>query len=146
MLQKQADDFMKKEITDADDYADWIRWVFDARQGKQALPGAANCAEVPVLLQVQQMDTADSHNNFKEQLALLNNRKVSSRWGKICQKIQVDQNLDEKKGRQLWGVLERYQDVFAWNKGELGCCTVREHSIDTQGFPPCKVAPGRLSY
>jgi hypothetical protein len=36
--------------------------------------------------------------------------------------------------------------VFAWNKGELGCCTVGEHSIDTQGFPPCKVAPGRLSY
>jgi len=43
-------------------------------------------------------------------------------------------------------MLERYQDVFAWNKGELGCCTVGEHSIDTQGFPPCKVAPGRLSY
>jgi len=113
MLQKQADDFMKKEITDADDYADWIKWVSDARQGKQALPGAANCAEVPVLLQVQQMDTADSHNNFKEQLESSNNRKASSRWGEICQKIRVDQNLDEKKGQQLWGVLERYQDVFA---------------------------------
>jgi hypothetical protein len=36
--------------------------------------------------------------------------------------------------------------VFAWNKGELGCCTFGEHSIDTQGFPPCKVAPGQLSY
>jgi len=43
-------------------------------------------------------------------------------------------------------MLERYQDVFAWNKGELGCCTVVEHSIDTQGFPPCRVALGRLSY
>ncbi|CAK9862498.1 unnamed protein product [Sphagnum jensenii] len=29
-LQKQADDLMKKEITDADDYANWIRWVTDA--------------------------------------------------------------------------------------------------------------------
>ncbi len=48
--------------------------------------------------------------------------------------------------RQLWGILERYQDVFAWNKGELGCCTIGEHSIDTQGFPPCKASPGRLSY
>jgi len=75
-----------------------------------------------------------------------NNRKASSRWGEIWQKIRVDQNLDEKKGQQLWGVLERYQDVFAWNKGELGCCIVEEHSIDTQGFPPCKVAPSRLSY
>jgi hypothetical protein len=43
-------------------------------------------------------------------------------------------------------VLERYWDVFAWNKGELGCCTVGEHVIDTQGFPPCRAAPGRLSY
>jgi len=92
------------------------------------------------------MDTADSHNNFKEQLALSNNWKVGSRWEEICQRIRVDQNLDEKNGQQLWGVLERYQDVFVWNKGELGCCTVGEHSIDTQGFPPCKVAPGRLSY
>jgi hypothetical protein len=48
--------------------------------------------------------------------------------------------------RQLWSILEQYQDVFAWNKGELGCCNVGEHIIDTQGFPPCKVALGRLSY
>jgi hypothetical protein len=145
-LQEQADDFMKEEITDADDYADWIRWVSDAEQGRQALPGAANCAKVHVLLQVQQMGIVNSHNSFKEQLALSNNHKASSRWGEICQKIRIDQNLDEKKGQQLWGILERYQDVFAWNKGELGCCTVGERSIDTQGFPPCKVAPSRLSY
>jgi hypothetical protein len=81
---------MKEEITDADDYVDWIRWVFDAEQGKQTLPGTTNCAEVHVLLQVQQMDIVDSHNSFKEQLALSNNRKASSRWGEICQKIRVD--------------------------------------------------------
>ncbi len=28
-LQQQADDLMKEEITDADDYANWIRWVAD---------------------------------------------------------------------------------------------------------------------
>jgi hypothetical protein len=145
-LQEQAADFIKEEITDADDYADWIMWVSDAKQGKQALPGAANCAEVRVLLQVQQVDTVDSHDGFRKQLALSNNWMVSSRWEEICQRIRIDQNLDAKKGQQLWGVLERYQDVFAWNKGELGCCIVGEHSIDTQGFPPCKVAPGRLSY
>ncbi len=43
-------------------------------------------------------------------------------------------------------MLGNYQDIFAWNKGELGCCTVGEHSIDTQGFPPCRVSPGRLSF
>jgi len=77
------------------------------------------------------MDIADSHSNFKERLVLSNDCKANSRWGEICQKIRIDQHLDEKKGQQLWGVLERYQDVFAWNKGELGCCTVGEHSIDT---------------
>ncbi len=31
ILQEQADDFME-EITEGDDYADWIRWVADAEQ------------------------------------------------------------------------------------------------------------------
>jgi hypothetical protein len=52
-----------------------------------------------VLLQVQQMDIADSHNSLKEPLS--NNRKADSRWGEICEKIRVDQNLDEEKGQQL---------------------------------------------
>ncbi len=69
-----------------------------------------------------------------------------TRWSEICQRIKVDHNLDEGRQQQLWGVLERYQDVFAWNKGELGCYTVGEHVIDTQGFPPCRAALGRLSY
>jgi hypothetical protein len=43
-------------------------------------------------------------------------------------------------------VLECYQDVFVWNKGELGYCTIKEHYVDSQGFPPCKVSPSRLSY
>ncbi len=58
----------------------------------------------------------------------------------------MDRNLDKGRQQQLWGMLERYQDVFAWNKGELGCCTIGEHVIDMQGFVPCRTAPGRLSY
>jgi hypothetical protein len=107
-LQEQANDFMKEEVTDADDYADWIRWVSDAEQGKQALPGTTTCVEVPVLLQVQQMNIANSYNSFKERLALSENNKANSRWEKICQKIRVDWHLDEKKGQQLWGLLERF--------------------------------------
>jgi hypothetical protein len=45
---------------------------------------------------------------------------VSSRGEDICQKLRIDQNLDELKRPLLWKMLERYQDVFAWNKGELG--------------------------
>jgi hypothetical protein len=40
----------------------------------------------------------------------------------------------------------KYQDVFAWNKGEFGYCTIGEHVVDIQGFPPCKVFPSWLSY
>jgi len=71
---------------------------------------------------------------------------MSTRWEEISQKIRIDHNLGEEKKQQLWKMLGNYQDVFAWNNGELGCCTVGEHSIDTQGFPPCKASPGRLSY
>jgi len=56
ILQKQADDFMEEEIADADDYADWIKWVSDAKKGKQAIFETVNRAEVPVLLQIHQMN------------------------------------------------------------------------------------------
>jgi hypothetical protein len=43
-LEKQAGDFMEEEITDADDYADWIQWAADAEQSKQTLPEATSAA------------------------------------------------------------------------------------------------------
>jgi hypothetical protein len=84
ILQEQVNDFMEEEITDADDYADWIKWVSDAEKGKQAIFETTNCAEVPILLQVHQIDSGDSHNNCKEQLALSDNHKVNTRWEEIC--------------------------------------------------------------
>ncbi|CAM6003706.1 unnamed protein product [Sphagnum balticum] len=81
-LEKQAGNFMKEEITDADDYADWIQWAADAEQGKQTLPEATSAARVSVILQVQQMDIANSSNNIKERI--VDNRKEDSRWGEIC--------------------------------------------------------------
>jgi hypothetical protein len=30
ILQEQGDEFMAEEVTNSDDYADWIRWVSDA--------------------------------------------------------------------------------------------------------------------
>ncbi len=79
-------------------------------------------------------------------MASSNHDGMNNRWREIYQQIKVDTGLDKEKQPQLWKVLERYQDVFAWNKGELGCCTIGEHFVDTQGFPPCRVSPGRLSY
>jgi len=71
---------------------------------------------------------------------------MSTRWEQISQRIQIDSDLGEEKKQQLWKMIGSYQDVFAWNKKELGCYTIEEHNIDTQGFPPCNMTPGRLSF
>jgi len=49
-IQEQADDFMKEEITDSDDYADWIQWVSDAEQRKQVISITSKHDEAPILL------------------------------------------------------------------------------------------------
>jgi len=41
---------MGEEITDVDNYIDWIKWVFDAEKGKHAIFESINCAEVLILL------------------------------------------------------------------------------------------------
>jgi len=64
---------MREEITDIDDYADWIQWVSDAEKGRQASMEVARCAEVPALLQINQVSRSDVHFNHKEQLALSDN-------------------------------------------------------------------------
>ncbi len=52
----------------------------------------------------------------------------------------------ENQVEGLWTLLEDFKDVFAWHKGELWCCIIGEHVIDTQSFPPCHTTPWRLSY
>jgi hypothetical protein len=144
-LQEQTDRLIKEEAGDSDDYADWIKWVTNAEQKKQAPSGSAD-VEAPALLQVRRLNDTASCRKLEDQITTTDESGVNSRWNDICQKIRIDPGLDELKRPLLWKVLEGYQDVFAWNKGELGCCTVREHSIDTQGFVPCRATSGRLSY
>jgi hypothetical protein len=86
--------------------------------------------EAPALLQVRRLNDAASCKKLEDQIITTDKSGVNSRWNDICQKIKIDPSLDELKRPLLWKVLEGYQDVFAWNKGELGCCTVGEHSID----------------
>ncbi len=143
-LQSQMNNFMKEEITDVDDYVDWIRWAADGENRMKNPSESANATGGSVVLQVlQEENTASSGSNRKR---ITDDRKGNERWEDISQKLRIDQGLDELKRSVLWRLLDQYQDVFAWNKGELGCCTVGEHSIDTQGFPPCRVAPGQLSF
>jgi hypothetical protein len=51
MLQEQADGIMAEEITDGDDYANWIRWVSDAEKSRQTMYESTHDVPVPLLLQ-----------------------------------------------------------------------------------------------
>ncbi|CAM6002622.1 unnamed protein product [Sphagnum balticum] len=57
-LQDQADDFMKEEISDSDDYVDWIQWVSNVERGEPNSREFALCAKVPMVLQVHQIKMA----------------------------------------------------------------------------------------
>jgi hypothetical protein len=119
---------MEEEITDADDYADWLRWVSGAEQSGQAMyesthdaaiplllqqPNQGHTPSIPVLLQVLQTKDGNLDCNPTEQVASSNHDGMDIRWREICQRIRVDTNLDEEEQPQLWKVLERYKDVFA---------------------------------
>ncbi|CAM6018617.1 unnamed protein product [Sphagnum balticum] len=111
IMQNQAGDLLKEELTDADDYADWIQWAADEEQRMQNLSKATSAVEESVLLQIQLMEIADAGGYVKEWIA--KNPTEDTRWGEICQRIWIDPQLEKGMERQLWSVLEQYQDVFA---------------------------------
>ncbi len=67
-MQNKADDLLKEELTNADDYTDWIQWAADEEQRMQSLSEAANAVEESILLQIQQMEIADLSGCVKEQI------------------------------------------------------------------------------
>jgi len=84
ILQGQVDDFMEEEITDSDDYADWIKWASNAEERRHAIFKSKGCIEVPVLLQVHQTDNTGTPSDCSGKLTLPNNQDVSIRWKEIC--------------------------------------------------------------
>jgi hypothetical protein len=108
MLQEQADDFMSEEITEGDDYADWIRWVADAEQSMREERTPKDLVTL-VSQQHQSTDTAvmrtlqqvmpTRNDKFECTTSVLSGSSVQkerdTRWGEICQRIKVDRNLDE---------------------------------------------------
>jgi len=146
MLQEQADGIMTEEIADGDDYADWIRWASDAEKSTPSVHESTHDVHVPMLLQQHstghdsaipmllqtvQVENGDSDCKPTRKFASHNHLEVGIRWKEICERIKIDNNLGEHGQQQLQEILERYQDIFAWNKGELGYCTIGEHSVDT---------------
>jgi hypothetical protein len=46
-----------------------------------------------------------------KKLASSNHQEMDNRWREICQRIRIDTKLDDERQQQIWGILERYQDV-----------------------------------
>jgi hypothetical protein len=99
ILQEQVDEFMEEEITYEDDYADWMRWVSNAEQGRQAMyksthgvaiplllqqPSRRHASSIPTLLQTVQVKDGNSNGSHTEQLASANHDEVDTRWREIC--------------------------------------------------------------
>jgi hypothetical protein len=60
--------------------------------------------------------------------------------------MQFNLGLTYLQNRELFDLLQEFQDVFTWHKGDLGTCNLGKHSIDTQGFLPCRMILGNLSF
>jgi len=118
---------MDEEITDADDYADWLRWVANAEQSGRARhettpnavamlalqqTGPKDISSIPTLLQAVQMKDGDFSCTTTESSSSSDHDEMGTRWREICQRIRIDHSLDEGGQQQLWDILERYQDVF----------------------------------
>ncbi len=43
-----------------------------------------------------------------------------NRWTHIKNTIKLDESLNEEEQKQLWDLLEEFQEVFAWHKRESG--------------------------
>jgi hypothetical protein len=52
MLQDKAGDLLKEEVTDDEDYADWIQWAAEEEQRMQSISETAIAAEESMLLQL----------------------------------------------------------------------------------------------
>jgi len=92
---------MEEEITNTNDYDDWLKWAFNIEKIKHAMFESTSYAKILILLQVHQVESGGLNNNSTEQLTSFNNDEISTRWKEICQKVWVNPNLDKKKNQQL---------------------------------------------
>jgi hypothetical protein len=94
-LQDQTDEFMKEEISESDDYGDWIQWVSDAEERRTRSRQFAVCTKLPVVLQTHRL-TKDG--DLSERSATSPEcSNVSTRWEEISQKIRIDHDLGEER-------------------------------------------------
>ncbi len=130
-LQEQHQNVLEGLFSKDDDYVDQIK-----------------CAIVDENVQMQQRLGNNIEPNVHLYLVQVSDDlfEGGNRWTQIKNMINLDESLNEEQLKQLWDLLEEFQEVFAWHKMELGQCFVKEHSIDTQGLPPYHMTPEWMSY
>ncbi len=102
---------MNEGITDADDYANWLRWVADVEQGKrtrrESAPDAVatlmlqqtyptDISSIPTLLQVVQVKDDDFNCTTTGLSSSACHDEMGDRWREVSQQIRIDSGLDEK--------------------------------------------------
>ncbi len=105
-LQDRTDEFMKEEISDSDDYADWIQWVSDAEKRRMYSREAEKLVEVPTVLQTHPSAKDEEPPNQATSSAACSD--MSTRWEQISQRIQIDSDLGEERKQQLWKMIGSY--------------------------------------
>jgi hypothetical protein len=85
-----------------------MQWVRDAEQSRRTerapdvaakislqRSGQMNVPSIPTLRQVMHIKNDDSDHNTAKRLGLPSHEEMGTRWSKICQRIRIDNSLDE---------------------------------------------------
>jgi len=84
ILQEQVDEFIEEEITDIDDYVDWLRRMSDVEQSRQAMYESPHYVTISMWLQVHQAEDGNFDRNSTKHLTSSNHDEMSIRWREIC--------------------------------------------------------------
>jgi hypothetical protein len=105
MLQEQTDGIMTEENSDGDDYADWIKWSFDAEENRSTkCESARNVlgkvllqqhkpdrgSVIPAILQTAQVRTNAFDHKPDEGCLSSSYSESEIRWKEICERIRVN--------------------------------------------------------
>ncbi len=124
VIQEQQQKLLEGQYTKDDDYVDQIQYVQEEEDQKIKRNSNKPFEYVFHLFFVQVQKEKEQEEGKK-------------RWIEIKVKIKLNVNLVQEQTEALWLLLKEFQDIFAWHKGELCNYNIGEHTINTQGLPPC---------
>lgn len=102
-LQKQQHNILERLFIEDDDYVDWIK-----------------CATVEEDVMMQQILGKNTEPKVHLYPVYDDLIKGGNMWTQIKNKTRLDESSNEKQQKKLWDLVEKFQEVFALHKGELG--------------------------